>query len=93
MRSSARTCQRWGDWRDAVLEAIATGRFRSLMAQHELIDTQLVQAVKERGAEIYAWTVNDHRSIRRLVQLGVDGVITIDPRLFALASLEAQRLG
>jgi glycerophosphoryl diester phosphodiesterase len=85
----SRWCQRWGDWRDAVLEAIAAGRFRSLMAQHGLIDTHLVQAVKERGAEIYAWTVNDHRSITRLAGLGVDGVVTSDPRLFALAAVEA----
>jgi glycerophosphoryl diester phosphodiesterase len=85
----SRWCQRWGDWRQAVLEAIAGGRFRSLMAQHGLIDAQLVQAVKERGAEIYAWTVNDQRSIRRLSGLGVDGVVTSDPRLFALASAEA----
>jgi glycerophosphoryl diester phosphodiesterase len=85
----SRWCQRWGDWRHAVLEAIASGRFRSLMAQHGLIDTHLVQAVKERGAEIYAWTVNDQRSIMRLAELGVDGVVTSDPRLFALAAESA----
>lgn len=83
---ASRWCQRWGDWREAVLEAIGSGRFRSLMAQHALIDTQLVEAVKERGAELFAWTVNDHRAISRLAGLGVDGVVTNDPRLFALAS-------
>lgn len=85
---ASRWCQRWGDWRETVLEAIANGRFRSLMAQHALIDPQLIQAVKDRGAEIYAWTVNDHRAITRLAALGVDGVVTSDPRLFALASVE-----
>jgi glycerophosphoryl diester phosphodiesterase len=83
----SRYCQRWGDWRETVLAAIAAGRFRSLMAQHGLIDPHLVQAVKDRGAEIYAWTVNDHRAITRLAALGVDGVVTSDPRLFALASV------
>lgn len=85
---ASRFCQRWGDWRQTVLDAIANGRFRSLMAQHGLIDSRLVHAVKERGAEIYAWTVNDHRSIMRLAALGVDGIVTSDPRLFALASVE-----
>lgn len=86
---ASRLCQRWGDWRRAVLDAIASGRFRTLMAQHGLVDTQLVESVKDLGAEIYAWTVNDHRSINRLAGLGVDGVVTSDPRLFALASAEA----
>jgi glycerophosphoryl diester phosphodiesterase len=82
----SRFCQRWGDWRHAVLDAIGAGRFRALMAQHKLIDTELVQSMKDRGCEIYAWTVNDRRSIRRLAELGVDGVVTSDPRLFALAA-------
>ncbi|HEX4720062.1 MAG TPA: glycerophosphodiester phosphodiesterase [Thermoleophilaceae bacterium] len=85
---ASRWCRRWGDWREAVLEAIAAGRFSSLMAQHGLIDPHLIQAVKDRGAEIYAWTVNDHRAITRLAALGVDGVVTSDPRLFTLASLD-----
>jgi glycerophosphoryl diester phosphodiesterase len=78
----SRWVRRWGDWRHAVLEAIAGGRFRSLMAQYGLIDPTLVHAVKERGAEIYAWTVNDRDSIVRLSGLGVDGIVTGDPRLF-----------
>ena len=81
----SRACQRWGDWRSLVLDAIANGRFRALMAQHKLIDGSLVEAMKERGAEIYAWTVNDHRLIARMRDLGVDGVVTNDPRLFSLA--------
>lgn len=82
----SRLVQRWGDWRDGVLDAIAGGRFRALMAQHRLIDAGLVEAVKERGAEVYAWTVDDHRAIGRLGALGVDGVVTSDPRLFSLAA-------
>lgn len=80
----SRWCQRWGDWRRAVLDAIGRGHFRSLMAQYKLIDHELVEAVKWRGADLYAWTVNDHRAISRLGALGVDGVVTNDPRLFAL---------
>jgi glycerophosphoryl diester phosphodiesterase len=34
------------------------------------------------GGEIYVWTVDEVRRIRALEALGVDGVITNDPRLF-----------
>ena len=39
--------------------------------------------MQDAGGELYVWTVDDPRRIRRFEQLGVDGVITNDPRLFA----------
>jgi glycerophosphoryl diester phosphodiesterase len=39
--------------------------------------------VHEAGGEIYVWTVDDAAQIARLEGLGVDGVITNDPRLFS----------
>ena len=36
----------------------------------------------EAGGEVYVWTVDDARRIRAFEALGVDGVITNDPRLF-----------
>ena len=36
----------------------------------------------ERGGRVYAWTVNSRAGIERMRALGVDGVITDDPRLF-----------
>jgi glycerophosphoryl diester phosphodiesterase len=41
-----------------------------------------VRAVREAGGELYAWTVDDAETIRRLERLGVSAVITNDPRLF-----------
>ena len=43
----------------------------------------LVSAVREGGGELYAWTVDEARMIDRLIEMGVDGIITNDPRLFA----------
>ena len=39
-------------------------------------------AVHGAGGQVYVWTVDDARRIRALEALGVDGVITNDPRLF-----------
>ena len=52
------------------------------MAHWLMVSPSLVQAVREGGGELYVWTVDDARRIERLGALGVDGVITNDPRLF-----------
>jgi glycerophosphoryl diester phosphodiesterase len=79
----ARASRRWGDWRHHVLAGIAARRWDALMAQHKLIDANLLEDVVERGGRLYAWTVNERRSIGALRQLGVHGIATADPRLFA----------
>jgi glycerophosphoryl diester phosphodiesterase len=53
------------------------------MVHWRLVSSRLVRAVNEAGGEIYVWTVDDGRRIGRLEKLGVTGVITNDPRLFA----------
>lgn len=46
---------------------------------HRLVDRELVEAVHRRGMAIIPWTVNDVETMRRLVTLGVDGIITDYP--------------
>jgi glycerophosphoryl diester phosphodiesterase len=43
----------------------------------------LVEAVGAAGGELYVWTVDDLGRLRELEAMGVTGVITNDPRLFA----------
>jgi len=74
--------QRWGDWRDAVLDAIRDRRFHAVMAYHALVDAPLVCGIADAGGEIHAWTVDDRGVIDRLSALGVNGIVTNDPRLF-----------
>jgi glycerophosphoryl diester phosphodiesterase len=79
----ARASQRWRDWRKQVLAGIGGGRWDALMAQHRLVDGRLVEEVSDRNGVLYAWTVNDREAIQRLRALGIHGIATADPRLFA----------
>jgi len=63
--------------------ALRAGRCTALMAHWRLTTRALVRAVQGAGGELYVWTVDDAARIARLEALGVDGVITNDPRLFA----------
>jgi glycerophosphoryl diester phosphodiesterase len=65
--------------------AIRAGRIDALMAHWRLVSRALVRQVHAAGGELYVWTVDDAAAIRRLEALGVDGVITNDPRLFVEA--------
>jgi glycerophosphoryl diester phosphodiesterase len=58
------------------------GRIEALMSHWLFVTPRLVRAVQGAGARLYVWTVDDARRIARLEALGVDGVITNDPRLF-----------
>jgi glycerophosphoryl diester phosphodiesterase len=56
------------------------------MAHYLLASARLVEEVKAAGGFVYVWTVDDARRIRELEAIGVDGVITNDPRLFQPAA-------
>jgi glycerophosphoryl diester phosphodiesterase len=62
---------------------IRAGRFEALMSHWRLVSPQLVRAIHRAGGQLYVWTVDDAEQIQALSALGVDGVITNDPRLFS----------
>jgi glycerophosphoryl diester phosphodiesterase len=63
--------------------ALRAGRFDAIMAHWRVVTPRLLRAVREGGGELYVWTVDDARRIASLTALGVDGIITNDPRLFS----------
>jgi glycerophosphoryl diester phosphodiesterase len=63
--------------------AIRAGHCDALMAHWRLVTPRLVRGVRDAGGELYVWTVDELPRIRALEALGVTGVITNDPRLFA----------
>jgi glycerophosphoryl diester phosphodiesterase len=65
---------------------IASGGAEALMSHHILVSPRLVEAVQGAGGQLYVWTVDDRRKIAWLESIGVDGVITNDPRLFGAPS-------
>lgn len=79
----ARFSRRWSDWREQVLAGLESRRWDALMAQHRLVDRGLLEEVLDRRGMLYAWTVNERPVIDRLRSLGVHGIATADPRLFA----------
>jgi glycerophosphoryl diester phosphodiesterase len=88
--------KRWA--RPAMLVALAAMRRRlpaiaarrlpelgvfAMWVYHPLVTRRLVATCREAGVELIAWTVDELERIRELAELGVDGVCTNDPRLFA----------
>lgn len=48
---------------------------------HDRINEKLVSNVKNRGKNIYAWTVNEADDVNAVLDMGVDGIITDNPAL------------
>ena len=75
-----------------LARALAAGRWRSTSAndmtvRHTLVSSALVDTVHRAGGRVFAWTVNTREGIDRMRDLGADGVITDDPRLFRRQSV------
>ncbi len=56
---------------------------RAIWVYHPLVSAPLVEVCRDAGAELIAWTVDDLARMRVLREIGVDGICTNDPRLFA----------
>jgi glycerophosphoryl diester phosphodiesterase len=70
--------------RDRARPAEAVGRARDLGAtdlgmNHRLIDADVMAAAHAAGVRVSAWTVNEEADIRRMVDLGVDVVMSDRP--------------
>lgn len=53
----------------------------ALWVYHPIVTRRLAEATRSVGAELIAWTVDDSPQMARLIDLGVDGICTNDPRL------------
>jgi glycerophosphoryl diester phosphodiesterase len=55
----------------------------ALTLNHRVVTRATVERCHGLGVGVFAWTVNDRGVARRLEELGVDGIITDDPRILA----------
>jgi len=66
-----------------VHAALAAGAVDAVMAHRRLVAADLLAAVRGAGGELFVWTVNRRADAARLAALGVDGLISDDPRVLA----------
>ncbi|MEQ9226893.1 MAG: glycerophosphodiester phosphodiesterase [Parvibaculum sp.] len=53
-----------------------------------LVDRALVDRAHELGLQVHVWTIDEEAEMRRLIDLGVDGIMTDDPALLKSVLLE-----
>lgn len=63
-------------------------RLAALHPYHKQVTLQLLQAAHARGQRVNTWTVNEPADMRRLIELGVDGIITDRPDLLSALLIE-----
>jgi len=68
------------EWRgrDMIAPALALGA-EAIHPPHSLVTRALVGDAHEAGLHVNVWTVNLYATIRRLIQLGVDGIFSDYP--------------
>src|SRR5262249_47944677 len=57
----------------------------AVWAYHGIVSPNLVETTRELGLELIVWTVDDAERMAELMEMGVDGLCTNDPRLFEVA--------
>ncbi|MFO8068391.1 MAG: glycerophosphodiester phosphodiesterase [Alkalibacterium sp.] len=46
-----------------------------------LADWKLIRGANKRGMHVYYWTINEEEIMKKLIDLGADGIVTDNPRL------------
>jgi glycerophosphoryl diester phosphodiesterase len=59
----------------------------AMWVYHPLISPKLAGICERAGVELIAWTVDEEPRMRKLVEMGVDGLVSNDPRLYASLDL------
>jgi glycerophosphoryl diester phosphodiesterase len=57
----------------------------AVWAYHHVISAKAVEAARDAGVELIAWTVDDLDRMVELIGHGIGGIVSNDPRLFAEA--------
>ena len=60
---------------------LRAGHPGALALHHALVSPRLLARAHARGVAVLAWTVNEPRRVEELARLGVDGIVSDDPRM------------
>jgi glycerophosphoryl diester phosphodiesterase len=63
-----------------------------LSASTRIIQQPLIDELHRHGRQLHAWSVSDERTAVRLMEMGVDNLITDDPKLLVAARDQRQQL-
>lgn len=74
------------DWTIGLLAAQAAGNLVQLdvdflAVNQRIAKAALVSSADAAGKQVFVWTINDAVNMSRVIPLGVDGIITDEPRL------------
>ena len=70
------------DWeRSMLFETITENNFQAVHPHHSLVSEEFMNASKEDNIEVNVWTVNEQRLVARLIDLGVNSIITDDVQM------------
>lgn len=65
-------------WRE-FSATVFCGKVELLSAHYSLVDVAFLERARAAGKKVHVWTVNDQWLMRRLIEQGVDGIITNYP--------------
>jgi len=72
-------------------ENVFSGPWDALSVFHETVDEEFMRKTREGGKKIYVWTVNEEDAVRKMLALGVDGIISDKPDLVRKVYRDFQR--
>lgn len=85
-------------WVVGLLSAQALGNLAQLDVDFLAVNSSMatanfVRRSRESGKRVFVWTLNDAVSISRMMSLGVDGIITDEPRMARRVVAERAEMG
>ncbi len=66
------------DVRRKLIDKAINNKFYAINPEYHLVDAQFISYAHQKNLKVFPWTVNEQRIMRKLVALGVDGIITDD---------------
>ncbi|NUO82829.1 glycerophosphodiester phosphodiesterase, partial [candidate division KSB1 bacterium] len=74
-------------------EGVFNGPVEVLSANHYLISPEFMRKARAAGKDVHVWTVNDKPLMHRMLELGVDAIITNFPDRLAEVIREREGRG